>query len=112
MADEQWAEIVRLCIQRLRRGSWYRVLDATADDTVTLDVGGTPFVVDRGCVALAASRPTRWSVVRDDPPNEVLGPVYGVCPSCFERAPFTGAESEKECPACRGTFGVNWAGAV
>ncbi len=112
MADEQWAEIVRLCIQRLRRGSWYRVLDATAADSVTLDVGGTPFVVDRGCVALAASRPTTWSVVRDDPPNEVLGPVYGVCPSCFERAPFTGAESEKECPACRGTFGVNWTGAV
>ena len=112
MADEQWAEIVRLCIQRLRRGSWYRVLDATAAATVTLDVGGTPFVVDRSCVAMALSRPSAWSVVRDDPPNEVLGPVYGVCPACFERAPLTGTESEKECPACRGTFAVNWAGAV
>lgn len=112
MTGEQWAEIVRLCIQRLRRGSWYRVLDATAEDTVTLDVGGTPFVVDRSCVALFPSRPTTWSVVRDDPPNEVLGPVYAVCPACFERAPLAGTEAELACPGCKGTFAVDWAGAV
>jgi len=112
MSEAQWAEIVRLCIQRLRRGSWYRVLDASAPDTVTLDVGGAPFVVDRGCVALSAERPTGWSVVREDPPNEVLGPVYGVCPSCFERALLRASEPELTCPSCGGVFAVNWAGAV
>lgn len=112
MEVEQWAEIVRLCIQRLRRGSWYRVLDASSAETVTLDVRGTPFVVDRSCVALASSRPTEWSVVRDNPPNEVLGAVYGVCPACSERSRLTGAEAELACPSCGGTFTVDWPGAV
>lgn len=45
MSEEQWAEIVRLRIQRRRRGTWYRVLDAPAPDTVTLGVDGAPFGV-------------------------------------------------------------------
>lgn len=109
---EVWAEIVNVCAQHLRRGSWYRVADASRPDTVTLDVNGTPVEVDRSCVALADDRPLCWSVIREDPPNAYFGAVYGVCPDCLERARLAGTECELLCPACGLNFPVNWTGAA
>jgi len=111
-AGPEWAEIVRLCVHRLRRGTWYPVLDASRPDMVTLDVGGTPFEVARECVHLADRRPMAWSVVRDDDPNPFFGAEYAVCPTCLERAPLRGQEQALTCPACGSTHPVDWAGRI
>lgn len=108
MGDEQWAEVVKLCVQPLRRGSWYRVMDASQPDTVTLNVRGTPFVVDRDCVDLGSTRPMAWSVVHEDAAGPYFGGVYAVCPACLERTRLDGNESHLTCVHCRGTFLVRW----
>ena len=112
MAGEQWARITKLCMHPLRRGTWHRVVDAFSEDTVTLEVSGQPFVVDRDCVLLAEERPMTWSVVHEDPGAPYFGGVYGVCPGCTERVGLRGDEPELECPSCRKPFPVDWAGAV
>lgn len=112
MAGEQWARITKLCMHPLRRGTWHRVVDAFSADTVTLEVGGQPFVVDRDCVQLAAERPIAWSVVYEDPSAPYFGGVYAVCPECTERVGLQGSEAEMECPACGNSFPVDWLGAA
>ena len=107
-----WAQIIRLCIHPLRRGSWYRVVDVSQPGTVTVDVDGTPFVVDRDCVSLHDARPEAWSVVHEDGSNPYYGGVYGVCPQCLARQRLEGNEAELTCPSCRDTFPVDWSQAV
>ncbi|MEK7667161.1 MAG: hypothetical protein AAB409_00745 [Gemmatimonadota bacterium] len=111
MSQELWAKIVALGVQHLRRGSWYRVVDESKPETVSVDVNGAAVEVPRSCVALAADRPLAWSVVREDPPNPYFGAVYGVCPDCLERARLAGSEKDLLCPACGLNFPVNWSGA-
>ncbi len=111
MAGEQWARITKLCMQPLRRGTWHRVVDAFDPDTVTLEVGGQPFVVDRDCVVLADEKPMKWSVVREDPTAPYFGGRYGVCPGCTERVGLADGVPSMECPACRNTYPVDWEGA-
>jgi len=108
MAVELWAEIVKLCMHPLRRGSWYRVVDAFDPSTVTLDVNGTPFVVDRDCVSLAPERPQAWSVVREGEANPYFGGMYGVCPNCVERANLEPGRPDLTCPSCGNTYPVRW----
>ncbi len=112
MAGEQWARITKLCMHPLRRGTWHRVVDAFSQDTVTLEVGGQPFVVDRDCVRLADERPMVWSVVYEDPAAPYFGGVYAVCPGCSERMGLQGSEAELACPACGNTFPVDWISAA
>jgi hypothetical protein len=112
VGNEQWARIVKLCMHPLRRGTWHRVVDAFSEDTVTLEVGGQPFVVDRDCVVISDERPVKWSVVKEDDTAPYFGGLYGVCPECSERMGLKGGETEVECPACRNTFAVDWVGAA
>jgi hypothetical protein len=107
-----WAQIVRLCMQPLRRGSWYRVVDVSQPGTVTVEVFGAPFVVDRDCVSLHDARPEAWSVVHEDGPSSYYGGVYGVCPQCLARQRLDGNESELTCPSCHRTYPVDWSQAV
>ena len=108
----QWAEIVRLCVHRLRRGTWYPVLDRSKPGFVTIDVGGTPFEVESGCVLLSDQRPAAWSVVRDNDPDAYFCAEYAVCPACFERAPLRSRQEELTCPACHQTHPVDWEGRI
>lgn len=110
MSQELWAQVVALGVQQLRRGSWYRVVDESKPETVSVDVNGAAVEVPRSCVALAADRPLAWSVVREDPPNPYFGAVYGVCPDCLQRARLAGGEKGLLCPACGLNFPVNWSG--
>jgi len=107
-----WAQIIRLCMQPLRRGSWYRVLDLSQPGTVTVEAFGAPFVVERDCVSLHDARPEAWSVVHEDGPSPYYGGVYGVCPQCLERQRLDGNESELTCPSCDRTYPVDWSQAV
>lgn len=107
-----WAQIVRLCMQPLRRGSWYRVVDVSQPGTVTVEAFGAPFVVDRDCVSLHDDRPEAWSVVHEDGPSSYYGGVYGVCPQCLARQRLDGNESELTCPSCHRTYPVDWSQAV
>ena len=108
----QWAEIVALNVHRLRRGAWYPVVDASKPGVVTVDVGGTPFDLERESVLLGDEKPDAWSVVRDHDPNGYFGAEYAVCALCFERAPLRSHEEELTCPACHQTRPVNWEGRI
>ena len=112
MTNGQWARITKLCMQPLRRGTWHRVVDAFSEDTVTLEVAGQPFVVDRDCVVLADERAMSWSVVYENSVAPYFGGVYAVCPECSERVGLQGNEQDVACPNCSAVHPVDWLGAA
>ena len=95
----------------LRRGAWYRVAQL-APMVAVLDVNRRPLKVPNYLVQVVSSPPNRWSVVPrptragELPPD--WGPLYGVCPSCRERAALRGRPRRLECMRCRGEFEVAW----
>ncbi|MGD2135033.1 MAG: hypothetical protein PVF27_02690 [Gemmatimonadales bacterium] len=110
----RWARVHTGGPHRLRRGGWYRVLDASDPDQVVVNVGGTPRRVMRGSVTLADDRPPVWSVVRQQastssaPAARQMGELYGVCPNCLYRAPLTDKDLELRCRQCNQLFAVDW----
>ena len=103
-----WACITRLGPHRIRRGTWYEVLDDSAPDTVVLGVGIRQVRVNRDQVEIHSRRPFAWTVVIDTERNTHFGKVYAVCPACLARARLTGAEESMPCPSCDYRFDVDW----
>ncbi len=95
----------------LRRGAWYRVLSVSPLEAV-VDVDKKPVLLPREYVEIVASRPSRWTVVREverSPrvPSEMTG-RYAVCPSCRERMSLRGDPTNLRCRRCNGVFEVGW----
>jgi len=95
----------------LRRGAWYRVARLAPMEAI-LDVNRRPLKVPHYLLQVVSRPPTRWSVVpRPERAGELppdWGPLYGVCPSCRERAALRGRPRRLECGRCRGEFDVAW----
>jgi len=113
MAPQQqtWARLRSDYGCPLRRGAWYRVLSVSPLEAV-VDVDKKPVLLPREYVEIVASRPSRWTVVREverSPrvPSEMSG-RYAVCPSCRERMSLRGDPTNLRCRRCNGVFEVGW----
>jgi hypothetical protein len=96
----RWARLRTNTSSTLRRGAWYQVLSAGAEEAV-LQVRGSPMILARDAVEIVHGRPETWSVV----PAELGGP-YLVCPDCAERVRSSAVSGRFSCPRCRGSFAV------
>ena len=96
----RWARVRVRTPVPLRRGGWYPVLSAGAEEAV-LEVRGSTFIIARDAVEIRHTRPETWSVV----PAEWGGP-YLVCPDCAERVRSTAVAGRFACPRCRGSFAI------
>ena len=105
-----WAGIVCLGEHHLRRGTWYRVVDAADPLSITIDINGTRAVIDRRECVIRQTRPMAWSVVIDGAVHKEHDAVYGVCPVCLTRAGLDGAEAERVCPGCGFETPIDWKG--
>lgn len=96
----RWARLrVNIPIS-LRRGAWYTVLSAGAEEAV-LEVRGVPTILDREAVEIVHARPQTWSMV----PAEWGGP-YLVCPDCAERVRNVAATGRLICPHCHSSYAI------
>jgi hypothetical protein len=86
----------------LRRGAWYPVLSAAADEAV-LEVRKRAVIVARDQLEIVDVRPSRWSVV---PRQWMLGGPYAVCPKCAERVALTRSREPARCGRCNGMFAI------
>jgi len=70
MAPQQqtWARLRSDYGCPLRRGAWYRVLSVSPLEAV-VDVDKKPVLLPREYVEIVASRPSRWTVVREVEPS-------------------------------------------
>src|SRR5207244_10753595 len=109
---EQWARTRVRTSRHVRRGSWDRVLRATALEAV-LEVNRRPVTVPRTFLQILPFRPTMWSVVTRLPnaqhPPASWGATYGVCPSCSARAPLGQHPVQLVYPRCNGLLPVRCA---
>ncbi len=96
---------------QLRRGAWYRVT-RLAPLKAILDVNRRSLVVPHFLIEIVAKPPRCWSVVPRPRNARQLpadwGEVYGVCPSCRERAALRGRPRRLDCRRCGGAFDVAW----
>ena len=105
-----WARVTGDVNVSARRGAWYEVIRLTPD-AVILDVNRRPLSIPRSNVEIVTTRPQRWSVV--ERPYDAVdllmswGARYAVCPACSHRTSIKGHPMEKQCPRCRGLFGVH-----
>jgi hypothetical protein len=110
----RWAHVKGDAKVPLRRGGWYKIVEATTQDIV-VDIGGKRIQVSRRAVDLADRPDPAWSVVNAPSMAPRLPPAWGtkyaVCPSCRERAPLPPqALTELRCVRCNGLFAVEWGG--
>jgi hypothetical protein len=96
----RWARLRADVATPLRRGGWYPVLSAGAEEAV-LEVRGAPTIIARDVVEIVHARPETWSFV----PPEWGGP-YLVCPDCAERVRKVTMTERFVCPHCHGEFAV------
>jgi hypothetical protein len=94
----RWARLRVDVPSPLRRGGWYPVLSAGAEEAV-LEVRGAPTILARDAVEIIHTRPQTWSVV----PAEGGGP-YLVCADCAERVRSTAVSGRFSCPHCHSSF--------
>src|SRR5262245_45088710 len=107
MAKHGWARITDSVADILRRGAWYRVVEASDDGHVLIDVRkGVQVRLSASDVILRDEVPDAWSVVvRTGVLRPTLGKekgrdvitTYGVCPQCHERQEFDGKPTRLRC---------------
>jgi hypothetical protein len=97
---QRWARLRMNIRNTLRRGGWYQVLSAGAEEVV-LQVRGAPTILSRDVVEIVDTRPETWSMV----PIQWGGP-YLVCPDCAERVRPAAVSARFPCPRCRKSFTV------
>ena len=114
---KRWARVKRSGAHGLRRGAWYAVVNEKKPEFVFVDVNKRNVPVPRELVELADQAPKLWSVViwKDEERGSKRasesehGKMYGVCPRCRAREPFSPpGVSQMKCPQCGGEFGVDW----
>jgi len=104
-----WARLKAEGPYPLRRGAWYRIVEAHLRDVV-VQVHRTAMAMPRADIDVAETPPRRWTLVPR--PAKALrlpdswGDWYLVCPSCHGRAPVHAASSPVRCPRCRVVFPV------
>jgi hypothetical protein len=98
---QRWARLRVDVRTTLRRGGWYPVLSAGAEEAV-LEVRGAPAIIARDVVEIVHARPQTWSIV----PAEWGGP-YLVCPDCAERVRNVAVTGRFTCPHCHGAFAIS-----
>lgn len=116
MTPKKWARVRRAGAHGLRRGAWYAVVNDSKPNVVFLDVNRRNVAMDRTLLEFADARPDAWSVVARDPreagalraSDANLGPTYGVCPACRNRANLSQDTDAQRCPSCGGAFRVDW----
>lgn len=113
MTSPKWARLQTEYPCPLRRGAWYRVLNASPLEVV-VDVHQKQVRVPRRHLQLADQPMQMWTVVERAEPSprspRSLGSTYAVCPSCRERLPLAGQPANMRCPQCNGLFTVAWTG--
>lgn len=112
MTEKLYARLRENVNLRLRRGAWYKVLQVQSIHSI-LEVNGRPLSVATALLEIVKRPPARWTVVvpRDSMAMKTpssLGPQYGVCPSCGERAPLPKRARRLRCPSCKWEFEVAW----
>lgn len=112
MADVQWARLRVETRCNLRKGAWYRVVEAS-NEQVLVNVNGKPQAISREWVEVQNGRPKRWTVVRSGAPARALSPVsregYVVCPCCGHRAPMPAKTTVSlRCPRCSDASEIAW----
>jgi hypothetical protein len=109
--QQNWARLRADYGGPLRRGAWYRVVSVSPLEAV-VDVEKRAVLLPREYLEIVATRPTRWTVVREAQPSPRLPSEmqerYGVCPSCRERMSLAGEPRTLRCRRCNGVFEVGW----
>lgn len=111
MTGMQWGRLQANVNCRLRRGAWYRVLQASPLQAV-VDVNRTLLKVPLYLLEIVSKPPRRWTVVPT--PKSArragarLGDAYAVCPSCRHRMAFRGRPERMACERCLVEFDVAW----
>ena len=96
----RWARLGVNVPSPLRRGGWYTVLRADAEDVV-LEVRHQPLTMRRPFLTIIDRRPTHWAFV----PRTWGGP-YVVCPGCGERVWLRQRVQQLRCSRCHGCYDV------
>jgi len=117
MAPMQWARARGAGSHNLRRGAWYPVVNDGGSEIVVLNVYRNNVPVPRSMLILSNERPAAWTIVKWEitqrgaqrASEAGLGMMYGVCPTCGNRAQIEppGA-SDLTCPGCGATAQVDW----
>jgi hypothetical protein len=122
MDTGSWARCTDGVADVLRRGAWYRILDATDDDQLVLDVRGRPVRFSRADLTIRTSPPETWGVVvRSGVIRPSLGggkglevvTSYAVCPHCAERQDLPRSPRKPPrltCQRCGQESEVDWSG--
>jgi hypothetical protein len=97
----RWARLRANIPTSLRRGAWYPVLSAGAEEAV-VEVRGVLTILARDLVEIVPTRPTTWSLV----PAEWGGP-YFVCPDCAERVRNIAVTESLICPHCHASYAIS-----
>jgi hypothetical protein len=113
MALPKWVRLQGDYPCPLRRGAWYRVVNASPLEIV-VDVNKKPVRIPRRHLELADQPAQVWTVVElaqvSPRAPRTLGARYAVCPSCRERVALEGKPVNLRCPKCNGMFNVAWIG--
>jgi len=83
----------------LRRGAWYRVVEAPGKSWLVLDVNRVEVRVPKETLELRNERPALWSVVHEP---------HLVCPGCHKRQHVSGRPGEVKCEECGQKYRVDW----
>src|ERR1041384_2183728 len=111
MAQPQWARLQGEYPCPLRRGAWYRIVNALGLEVV-VDVNKKPVRVPRRHLELVEQPAREWTVVVRTAPtprgSQPVGSQYAVCPSCRERVQLAGRPLDMRCPKCNELSVVAW----
>ncbi len=111
MTSERWARLCADVYCGLRRGAWYKVINAGTNH-IAVDVEGQRVFLPRDVLDIVDVRPALWSIVihTDNsfsfPPDQ--GKHYAVCPSCRDRQVPADRPWALRCRRCNGLYEVNW----
>ena len=113
MVQPKWAQLHAEYECPLRRGAWYRVLNASSLEVV-VEVNRKEVRVPRRYLQFADQPAQMWAVVERAESSgrgpRSLGSRYAVCPSCRERVPLAGRPANMRCPRCNGLFAISGTG--
>lgn len=83
----------------LRRGAWYRIVEAPGKPWVVLDVHQVQVRIPKMDIQIRKARPKAWSVVHEP---------HLVCPGCHKRQHVSGKPHRVKCHGCGNGFRVDW----